>query len=139
VVPVEVVIGFLRGGIRELLVNRLKPLYLTFLSRKAILPQMSSGYAPTWSFLTNHARVLLCIAEDPAIRLRDIGEQVGITERAVYRIVDDLVSGGYISRERSGRRNRYTVHRHLPVPDRISRAHPIGELLAVLAPLTPAA
>jgi DNA-binding Lrp family transcriptional regulator len=97
---------------------------------------MSPGNVPTWSFLTNHARVLLCIADDPAIRLRDIGEQVGITERAVYRIVDDLVSGGYISRERSGRRNQYTVHRHLPVPDRISRTQAIGELLEVLAPLT---
>lgn len=100
---------------------------------------MAPGYAPTWSFLTNHARVLLCIADDPAIRLRDIGDQVGITERAVYRIVDDLVSGGYISRERSGRRNRYTVHGHLPVPDRISRTQAIGELLEVLAPLTPVA
>ena len=95
---------------------------------------MLPGAAPTWSFLTNHGRVLLCIAHDPAIRLRDIGEQVGITERAAYRIVDDLVSGGYLSRERSGRRNRYTVHRHLPVPDRISRAQPIGELLEILAP-----
>jgi hypothetical protein len=99
---------------------------------------MSPGNTPTWSFLTSHARVLLCVADDPAIRLRDIGEQVGLTERAVYRIVDDLVSGGYISRERSGRRNRYTVHRHLPVPDRISRTRPIGELLEILAPVTPA-
>jgi DNA-binding IclR family transcriptional regulator len=94
---------------------------------------MSSSGAPTWSFLTNHARVLLSIAQDPAIRLRDIGEQVGITERAAYRIVDELVTGGYISRERSGRRNHYTVHRHLSVPDRIGRAHPVGELLKILA------
>ncbi len=100
---------------------------------------MSHLEAPTWSFLTNHARVLLCIADDPAIRLRDIGEQVGITERAAYRIVDDLASGGYVSRERTGRRNRYTVHRHLPVPDRISPTQPIGDLLEILAPLTPAA
>jgi DNA-binding MarR family transcriptional regulator len=89
---------------------------------------------PTWSFLTNHARVLLCVAEDPEIRLRDIGEQVGITERAAHRIVDELVAGGYVSRERSGRRNRYTVHRHLPVPDRIRRRQRVGELLEVLAP-----
>jgi DNA-binding MarR family transcriptional regulator len=99
---------------------------------------MSPADTPTWSFLTNHARVLLCIADDSAIRLRDIGAQVGITERAVYRIVDDLVSAGYISRERSGRRNRYTVHRHLPVPDRITRTRPIGELLEILAPFAPA-
>ncbi len=90
--------------------------------------------APRWSFLTNHARVLLCIAGDPAIRLRDVGEQVGITERAAYRIVDELVAGGYLSRERSGRRNHYTVHRHLPVPDRIRRRQPVGELLELLRP-----
>ena len=67
------------------------------------------------------------------MRLRDIGEQVGITERAAHRIVDELVAGGYVSRERSGRRNRYTVHRHRPVPDRIRRRQPVGELLEVLA------
>jgi DNA-binding MarR family transcriptional regulator len=107
---------------------------MTLISRKAILSSMSSSGAPTWSFLTNHARVLLSIAHDPAVRLRDIGEQVGITERAAYRIVDELVTGGYISRERSGRRNHYTVHRHLAVPDLIGRAQPVGELLKILAP-----
>ena len=95
---------------------------------------MSSPHAPTWSFLTNYARVLLCIADDPAIRLRDIGERVGITERAAYRIVDELVDGGYLSRERSGRRNHYTIHRDLPVSDRIGRTRPVGELLRVLTP-----
>ena len=109
-------------------------LYRTSISRKAILQSMSSPPAPTWSFLTNHARVLLCIADDPALRLRDIGEQVGITERAAYRIVDELVEGGYLSRERTGRRNYYTIHRHLPVPDRIRRTRPVGELLRVLTP-----
>jgi DNA-binding MarR family transcriptional regulator len=105
---------------------------MTSFSRKGILSLMSSGRAPSWSFLTNHARVLLCVARDPEIRLRDIGDQVGITERAAYRIVDELVSGGYLSRERSGRRNRYTVHGHLPVPDRIRRSQPVGELLEIL-------
>ena len=93
---------------------------------------MSTTDAPRWSFLTNHARVLLCIAGDPAIRLRDVGDQVGITERAAHRIVDELVSGGYVSRTRNGRRNHYTVHRHLPVPDRIRRRQPVGELLELL-------
>lgn len=87
-----------------------------------------------WSFLTNHARVLLCIAEDPTVRLREIGDRVGVTERAAYRIVDELVAAGYVSRRRSGRRNHYTVHRDLPLPDRLSRTQPLDELLAILAP-----
>jgi predicted transcriptional regulator len=87
-----------------------------------------------WSFLTNHARVLLCIAEDPTVRLREIGERVGVTERAAHRIVNELVAAGYISRQRSGRRNHYTVHGELPLPDRLSRAQPLGELLSILAP-----
>lgn len=95
---------------------------------------MSSREAPTWSFLTNHACVLLCIAQDPAIRLRDIGDRVGVTERAAYRIVDELVAAGYISRARTGRRNHYTVHRHLPIPDRIVQARKLDELLAILTP-----
>ena len=95
---------------------------------------MPDAVLPTWSFLTNHARVLLCLARDPESRLRDISEDVGITERAAHRIVDELVTGGYVSRERSGRRNHYTLHRELPVPDRIHRTHPVGELLEILAP-----
>jgi hypothetical protein len=95
---------------------------------------MSSTAAPTWSFLTNHARVLLCIAQDPAIRLRDIGDRVGVTERATHRIVDELVAAGYISRMRTGRRNHYTVHRHLPIPDRIVHTQRLDELLAILTP-----
>ena len=65
---------------------------------------------PQWSFLTNHAHVLLCIAHDPASRLRDIADAVGITERAAHRIVAELVDEGYVSRERRGRRNFYEVH-----------------------------
>jgi DNA-binding MarR family transcriptional regulator len=106
---------------------------MTLISRMAILSSMSTLAAPpTWSFLTNHARVLLCIARDPAVRLREIGVQVGITERAAYRIVTELVAAGYISRERTGRRNRYTVHGHLPLPDPTPRTRPLSELLAIL-------
>jgi len=94
---------------------------------------MSSSRPPTWSFLTNHARVLLCIAQDPGIRLRDIGEGVGITERAAHRIVDELVDAGYISRTRAGRRNRYAVHRALPLPDRLVHEQSVGDLLGILA------
>jgi hypothetical protein len=88
---------------------------------------------PTWSFLTNHAQVLLCIAQDPGIRLREIGEAVGITERAAHRIVVELAAAGYISRTRNGRRNRYTIESHLPLPDPVAREQKIGDLLALLA------
>jgi predicted transcriptional regulator len=93
---------------------------------------MSPSQTPTWSFLTNHARVLLCIAQDPGVRLREIGERVGITERAAHRIVDELVDAGYISRTRNGRRNHYAVHRALPLPDRLVHEQSVGDLLAIL-------
>ncbi len=88
--------------------------------------------APTWTFLTNHAHVLFCIADDPGVRLRDIGERAGITERAVHRIVVDLTDAGYITRRRSGRRNEYTVNTHLPVHDPAAREQSLGELLRIL-------
>ena len=95
--------------------------------------QMSSDREPSWSFLTNHAQVLLCIAQDPGIRLRQIGESVGITERAAHRIVVELAAAGYISRRRNGRRNHYTIQSHLPLPDPLARQQKIGDLLAILA------
>ena len=88
--------------------------------------------APGWTFLTNHAQVLVCIARDPGIRLRDIGERVGITERAAHRIVVELADAGYITRERSGRRNHYTINEHFALPDPIAREQNVGELLAIL-------
>ena len=94
---------------------------------------MPQDATPTWSFLTNHALVLLCIAQDPSIRLREIGETVGITERAAHRIVGDLAAAGYIARERHGRRNRYTIESELPVPDPLARTRKIGELLELLS------
>ena len=87
---------------------------------------------PTWAFLTNHARVLVCVAHDPEIRLRDIGVALGITERAAHRIITELAVAGYISRERTGRRNHYTINAHLPLPDAIAREQSIGELLTIL-------
>jgi DNA-binding IclR family transcriptional regulator len=87
---------------------------------------------PEWTFLSNHAQVLLCIAHDPGIRLRDIGDQVGITERAAHRIVSELDEAGYLTRERDGRRNRYTISRDLPLPDRVARNQRIGDLLEIL-------
>jgi hypothetical protein len=94
---------------------------------------MSQNGAHSWSFLTNYAQVLLCIAQDPGIRLREIGEAVGITERAAHRIVGELVADGYISRKRNGRRNQYTIRSHLPLPDPLAREQRIGDLLAVLS------
>jgi predicted ArsR family transcriptional regulator len=87
---------------------------------------------PTWTFLTRHAQVLLCIADDPGIRLREIGERVGVTERAAHRIVGELVDAGYITRERRGRRNHYTIRPQLPLPDRVAREQKVGDLLGVL-------
>ena len=87
---------------------------------------------PHWTFLTRHAQVLLCIADDPGIRLRDIGEQVGITERAAHRIVAELATAGYLTRERTGRRNRYTINADVPLPDSVAREHAVGRLLEIL-------
>ncbi len=93
---------------------------------------MTPTQAPTWSFLTNHARVLLCIAQDPTIRLREIGDRVGVTERAAHRIIVELVDAGYVSRARTGRRNRYTIHGDVPLHDRIVQTHRLDELLDLL-------
>ena len=93
------------------------------------MPEGSAG----WTFLTNHAHVLLLISRDPDIRVRELAERVGITERAAHRIVADLAEAGYLSRTRVGRRNRYQVHPELPLRHPIERAHEVGELLDVLA------
>ena len=85
-----------------------------------------------WKFLSNHAQVLLCVAADPGIRLRDIAVSVGITERASHRIVADLVASGYVSRERVGRRNQYKVLEHLPVRDPVLQGRRVADLLRVL-------
>ena len=85
-----------------------------------------------WKFLTNHAQVLACIAHDPGVLLREISERVGITERAAHRIVTELAEGGYITRERNGRRNRYTIQSGLPLPDRLGRVQRISDLLSIL-------
>jgi hypothetical protein len=85
-----------------------------------------------WSFLTNHARVLLCIADDPGVRLRDIAAAVGITERSAHDIVTDLVDDGYVIKDKAGRRNRYRIQEHLPLRDPISQEPTIGEMLDLL-------
>jgi hypothetical protein len=93
---------------------------------------MAETPEPGWTFLTNHAQALVCIAHDRGIRLREIGERVGITERAAHRIVVELADAGYITRARRGRRNHYTINTHFPLPDPIAREQNVGELLSIL-------
>ncbi len=93
---------------------------------------MTVDATPRWTFLTNHALVLACIAHDPEVLLREISERVGITERAAHRIVSELAVGGYITRERNGRRNRYTIQSAAALPDRLGRKQRISDLLAIL-------
>jgi DNA-binding IclR family transcriptional regulator len=86
-----------------------------------------------WGFLTNHARVLMCIAHDPGARLRDIAASLGITERSAYGIVADLAEARYVIKEKDGRRNRHQIQAHLPLPEAANQEPAIGEILAVLA------
>ena len=83
--------------------------------------------------MTNHGRVLLCIAHDPGVRLRDIAAGVGITERSAYAIVTDLTAAGYTIKHKDGRRNRYQIQARLPLPEPASQHPAIGEVLALLA------
>lgn len=86
-----------------------------------------------WSFLTNHARALLVIAEDPESRLREIAAAIGVTERTAFGIVADLTEAGYVVKERDGRRNRYHVQDRQPLPDQLNvdRELAIGDVLAL--------
>lgn len=93
----------------------------------------SDGEPRTWTFLTNHAQVLLCLAETPDIRLRDVAERVGITERATQRILAELIEAGYVRSERIGRRNRYTVDRQHAMRHSAQLGYEIGALLEALS------
>ena len=86
-----------------------------------------------WTFMTNHAHVLLCVAADPAVRLRDVASRVGITERAAQRIVADLCDEGYLTRVRVGRRNRYELHPELPFRHRCRGESGVGALIDLTA------
>jgi hypothetical protein len=87
----------------------------------------------TWSFLTNHARALLLVARNADARLRDIATAIGVTERTAFAIVADLAEAGYVVKERDGRRNRYHVQDHLPLPTTGAGEPTIGELLGLLS------
>jgi predicted transcriptional regulator len=84
---------------------------------------------PDWTFLTNHAHVLVKIAREPDARIRDIAESIGITERAAQRIIAELVEAGYLEKERSGRRNSYKIRTNRPLRHPLERDHQVGELL----------
>lgn len=92
-------------------------------------PPAKKSKQPVWTFLSNHAHVLISLYKDPESRLRDVADTVGITERAVQAIVKDLVDGGVLVREREGRRNRYQIHADRPLRHPLEAHHSIAELL----------
>ena len=85
-----------------------------------------------WTFVTSHTQVLLCIAQDHEVRLRDVAEKIGITERAAQRILADLVESGYVTRTRVGRRNQYTINPTAQMRHELQRGLAIGSLLELL-------
>jgi DNA-binding IclR family transcriptional regulator len=88
-----------------------------------------SSESRTWTFLTNHTQVLLCVAQNPEVRLREMAETIGITERAAQRLMADLVETGYVRRTRVGRRNRYTVNRERTMRHAAQDGQEVGRLL----------
>lgn len=96
------------------------------------MEQNSERIPRSWDFLTNHAHVLVCVARDPGIRLRDVATAIGITERAAHRIVSELVDEGYVLRERRGRRNHYQVNAALPLRHPLTAEREVGDLLRLL-------
>jgi DNA-binding MarR family transcriptional regulator len=92
----------------------------------------SDGDGKPWRFVTNHTQVLLCIARDGDVRLRDVAERVGITERAAQRIVADLVEAGFVERRKVGRRNHYSIDRRAKMRHPAQENQAIGELLDLL-------
>ena len=98
-------------------------------ARMATATRLTREPEPAWTFLTNHAHVLLCIAREPEVRMRDVAQLVGITERAVQRIVAELEEAGYLERIRQGRRNRYQVRTDLPLRHPIERHERVSSLI----------
>jgi hypothetical protein len=94
------------------------------------LPSSAPESEPSWTFLTNHAHVLICLSADPDLRLRDVADRVGITERATQRILHDLVEAGYVERARSGRRNSYRLALQRPMRHPVEAERPVGALVA---------
>jgi len=95
-------------------------------------PFEADAQGRSWRFVTNHTQVLLCIARDSGVRLRDVATSVGITERAAQRIVADLIEAGFVERERVGRRNHYVINRDVEMRHPAQAGHDIGALLDLL-------
>jgi len=105
--------------------------------------QSKSANAPTeeheplagigWTFLTNHTHILVVLSQEPSLRIRDLADQVGITQRAVQRILSELVRDGILQVQKDGRRNRYLINRRARLRHPLEAKHTIGELLQVLA------
>jgi predicted transcriptional regulator len=110
----------------------MKTMYHLFMNSSSGIKKQRSTGPGGWDFLTNHAHVLTCVAHDPGIRLRDIADAVGITERAAHKILSELVDAGYVLRERRGRRNRYQVVPELPLRHPLVQGREVGDLLEVL-------
>jgi len=85
-----------------------------------------------WTFVSNHLQVMVCLARDPDLSLRQVSQTIGITERAVQRIVTDLEQAGYIERRKEGRRNHYTIHAQVPLRHPMERHLCIGDLLSLI-------
>jgi hypothetical protein len=103
--------------------------------RVLLVEKPAQGYhggVREWTFLTNHAAALLCVAANPGLTLRQVGDYVGVTERAAHRIISDLCEEGYLVRTREGRRNHYRVRSDVPLRDPLLKQRPVGELLAAL-------
>ena len=97
------------------------------------LPQAAPPLAPAqWTFLTNHAHVLLCLAADPELRVRDLASRVGVTERAIQKIIAELEAGAILGRERTGRRNRYTIEGQLPLRHPVEAHRTVNDLIAAI-------
>ncbi len=97
------------------------------------MEETSARTSGSWTFLTNHAHVLVSLRMDPTLRVRDLADRVGITERAAHRILTDLTRSGYVAKERQGRRNRYRLNLDLPMRHPLERSTPVGDLLEALA------
>lgn len=93
---------------------------------------MADRDRPTWTFLSNHGHVLMCLAADPDARLRDIAERVGVTERTVFGIVENLEQAGIVVREKVGRRNTYRIDRSRHLRHEIEASHTVGDLIDLL-------
>jgi DNA-binding MarR family transcriptional regulator len=93
---------------------------------------MAERDRPTWTFLSNHGHVLMCLAADPDARLRDIAERVGVTERTVFGIVENLEQAGIVVREKVGRRNTYRIDRSRHLRHEIEANHTVGDLIDLL-------